>query len=232
MSWRWALAGVGSAAALSILALACARGQDGIDPGEGAGDTDPDGGGNVRLPTRDGGGSSDGGDIAKPDDSSAGPGCTGKVVLNELQCDGPGGAEFVELFNPNDCAVSLGGWTVLYRSREDNPGAALHSFGAGGSIAANDFVVLGNDSFKGAKQASLGSGMGNSGGQLGLLDDTGKLVDAVGYSSGTAGMYTEGGPAPSPGAGSVGRDSAGIDTDDNSVDFKAYAQPSPGAPNP
>lgn len=234
MTWLRALCGVGLSAVTSIAAAACAQGQDGIDLGSG-GVTDPDGGSEAdgaRIPSRDGGGGGPDDSGTPKDDSGGGPGCTGKVVINELQANGPSNAEFIELFNPNSCAVSLSGWKLLYRSSEDNPGVPLYSFEAGDSIAAGDFLLLGNGNFQGAKQGNLGGGMGNSGGQVGLVDDTSKVVDAVGYSPGTQGLYTEGSPAPSPGSGSVGRKKDGVDTDNNAADFKAYTQHSAGAPNP
>ena len=237
MSWRWMLCGVGLSAASSIAVLGCAQGQDGIDLGSGS-VTDPDGGSGPdgsRIPPGDGGGRADGSDPpdgSKPDDCPKPSGCTEKLVINELQVNGPSNAEFVELYNPNDCQVSLSGWKLLYRSSGDNPGGApLYTFKSGDSIAAGDFFVLGNDNFQGPKQGPLGTSMGNSGGQLGLVDGANKVVDAVGYSSGTSGLYTEGSPAPNPETGSIAR-KCGVDTDDNSADFKAYPQHSAGAPNP
>lgn len=234
MSWRWAIGGVGVSAAMGVVAIACAQGEGSeVDPGA---IVDPDGGGvadGARLPTGDAGGRSDGG---KTDGaSSGGPGCTGKVVINELQANGASSnAEFIELFNPNDCTVELAGWELRYRSDENNPGAPLFSFVAGDSIAAGDFLVLGNSSFQGTKHKSFTGtgGLGNSGGQVGLVDDDDKIIDAVGYAPQTGGLYTEGSPAPSPGSGSIGRKNDGVDTDNNAADFKTYADHSAGAPNP
>jgi hypothetical protein len=227
MAWRWALRGVSVSAALSVV-VACARGQDGIDVGN-ADVTDPDGGSgsDARVPSRDGGAD------AKRPEVDAGLGCTGKVVINELQCDGPNGAEFIELFNPNGCAISLAGWKLPYRAKNGNSGQAMHSFQAGDSIAAGEFLLLGNDNFNAAAATKFngGGGLGNDGGQVGLVDGDGNLIDAVGFGP-SSGEYTEQSPAPLPsGSGSIGRKSDGLDTDNNAADFTKFATPSPGGAN-
>ncbi|HSO38720.1 MAG TPA: hypothetical protein VLT33_39595, partial [Labilithrix sp.] len=82
------------------------------------------------------------------------------------------------------------------------------------------------------KDATFNGGFGNAGGQVGLLDDTGKLMDGVGYETGTSGLYTEGTPAPNPAANkSIGRSSDGVDTGNNKNDFKLLNTPTPGAGN-
>ncbi len=233
MSWRWALCGVGMSAASSIAVVACAQGQDGIDLGSGA---DPDGGSGsdgARIPASDGGGG--GSDSGKTqDDSGGGQGCTGKVVINELMTGGSGGAtqEFIELYNPTSCAVSLGNWKLPYKSVSGTGNGVLHTFGAGDSIAAESFLVIGTASFTGTKDATMNGGMSDSGGQVGLVDDADNLVDGLGY-GGATGPYVEGTAAGKPPAnGSVGRKSDGLDTDSNSADCKVFTQHSAGAPNP
>jgi hypothetical protein len=166
-----------------------------------------------------------------PDDSGAG--CTQKVVINELMSNGPSGAEFVELYNPSTCAVPIGNWELKYQASSGNPGSAGAKFGSGESIPAKGFFVVGTSDFSGAKDATLTAGLGNTGAQLGLVNDTGKLIDAVGYGTGTAGTYTEGTPAGVPATGgSIGRSPNGGDTNNNKTDFKTYGTPSPGIANP
>lgn len=241
MSWRWALCGVGLFAATSVALGACAQGQDGIDLGLG-GNSDPDGGtesGGSRLPVGDsgGGGGNNGSapDSSTPEGCPAPSGCSGKVLINELMARGSGSSaasqEFVELYNPNSCAVSLGGWKLAYRSKTGTGNTVLHPFGAGDSIAAGAFLVLGTASFSAKKDADMVVGMADEG-QVGLVDDGDTLVDAVGYGA-TTGPFIEGtSTVAAPPNGSVGRSTCGVDTDDNAADFKAYAQHSAGAPNP
>lgn len=232
MTWRLALRGVGVSAALSI-AVACAQGEDGIDLGTGA---DPDAGteGGARLPTSDSGGGSSGTNPDPKDDGGTDPepGCTGKVVINELMPRGSKGAteEFIELYNPNSCAISLGGWKLPYRSNTGGGNAVLHTFAAGQSIAAGSYLVLGTSLFTGNKDITIADGMADDG-QVGLLDDTGTVVDALGF-GGAKGPYVEGTAAPAaPTNGSVGRKSDGLDTDNNASDCKGFNKPTPGAAN-
>lgn len=233
MMWLRALCGVGLSAATSIAVAACAQGQDGIDLGSGA--ADPDGGSGAdgaRVPSRDGGGSDDSG--KSTDDSGGGSGCTGKVVINELMTRGTAGAtqEFVELYNPGSCAVSLGGWKLAYKSKAGAGNTVLHTFGAGDSIAAESFLVLGTASFTVKKDVTMNGGMADDGGQVGLVDDTDKLVDGLGY-GGATGPFVEGKAAGAPSSnGSVGRKIDGGDTDDNAADCQVFNQHTAGAPNP
>ncbi|MBX3196954.1 MAG: lamin tail domain-containing protein [Labilithrix sp.] len=222
-------------AALGIFS-ACAQGQDGIDIGGGTGPVN-DGGaeGGARLPGTDAGGSSSGDPDTDPDDeddSGSGPGCTGKVVINELQTRGATAAqEFVELYNPNSCAVSLAGWKLPYKSDTGNGNTVLHTFASGASIPAQSFLVLGTASFSVNKDVTMTGGNMSDQGQVGLVDDTGSVVDAVGFGA-TLGPYIEGTAAASPSAnGSIGRKSDGLDTDNNASDFARFSTPSPGVSN-
>ncbi len=230
--WRSAMRGVMVSSALTMIAASCAKGEDVTDVGDVT-VPDPDAGSDVKSPivfdgsAKDTGSGSSSGD---PDTGSS-SGCSGKVVINELQNDGPGGAEFIELYNNGTCAVPLGGWKIAYASATGGSGVAPVTFASGDSIASKSFLLYGNASFTGTKQGNLVSGLGNNGGQLGLLDDKGAVVDAVGYKPGTSGKYTEKSPAPDPGSGSVGRKADGVDTDDNAADFKAFTTPTPGAAN-
>ncbi len=233
MTWRLALRGVGVSAALSI-AVACAQGEDGIDIGGAGVDSDAGTEGGARLPTGDSGGGSSGTNPDPKDDGGKDPepGCTGKVVINELMTSGSGDAtiEFIELYNPNSCAVSLGGWRLPYRSKTGGGSNVLHTFAAGQTIAAGSYLVLGTSKFSGSKDVTIGGGMADEG-QVGLIDDTDKVVDGLGY-GGATGPFVEGTAAPAaPTNGSVGRKSDGLDTDSNSSDCKGFNKPTPGAAN-
>ena len=221
-----------TAAITTLVVVACATGTatTGGDLGEGGLEGDASRDVNVVPLPKDG---------APPEDTGTTPGddsgsCGQKIVINEVMSDGPGGSEFVELYNPSTCAVPLGNWSLKYRSSSDTAGGAgVAKFAAGESIAAKGFLVIGTASFAGAKNVTLVTGLGNTGGQLGLLDDTGATVDAVGYGSSTAGAYTEGAAALLPATnGSIGRGPNGVDSENNKTDFKAYGTPSPGIANP
>jgi hypothetical protein len=212
-----------TAASAALVLFACANGTDGLFlDGEG-GIVQPDGGAGdaTVLPGRD---------SSTPDDSSTLPGddsggsCTKKVVINELKTDGE---EMVELYNPSTCTVSLGNWELKYQSAAGGAGPAGHKFTAGESIGAKAFYVLGAGG-----DTSLTQGMAAASGQVGLLDDTGSIVDAVAYGSVTGGSYGEGQSATAPSTtGSIGRSPNGTDSNNNKSDFKTFASPTFGSAN-
>src|SRR5688500_13840126 len=77
--------------------------------------------------------------------------CTTKVVINEVMPYGEAAAdEFIELYNPNGCAVALDGHKISYKSMAGVPanGAPLHAFAAGASIPAKGWFVIGTTAFK------------------------------------------------------------------------------------
>jgi len=217
-------------AGLVVLAAACAQGTPSFDLGEAG--TLPDDGATERspLPTRDGAASETGAEGGPGDD--AGP-CTRRVVINELKVEGAtADEEFVELYNAGTCAVPLGGWALKYQASTGNAGLAGYTFQTGDSIPAKGYLVIATDSFSGAKNATLTGGFAKAAGQVGLLDDTGVVVDGVGYGSLTGGTFKEGASATAPPAsGSIARTSDGVDTDDNAADFAVSTPHSAGAAN-
>lgn len=224
------------------LLVGCANGTDVSSPSEvsndggalpGPGDGSVDGG-NV-LPEGDGGAiSPDGGDTSEPDggDTEEPAGCTDKIVINEVMPEGSTGEEFVELYNPNDCDVSVGKWKLLYRSKSNSVDQTAFTFSSSQKIGAKEFFVVGTSKIPGKDAAfALTSILGNAGGQIGLVDTGDKLVDAVGFGPAT-GDYVEGTSAALPGAGkSIARVPDGHDTDDNAADLVKLDTPTPGASN-
>lgn len=232
---------------VAIIAIACATGEvddedfEGELPGEVTSDAAPPR--DVVLPPTDAGDSGEGPPGTGEADSGgamtdAGDApCTGAVVINELMPNGVEGGssnvEFIELYNPTGCAVSLTGWRLRYRASSGNAGPDIYAFVAGDTIPKHGFFVIAKDNFKGKKDRAFttAGGLGNSGGQVGLLDASDALVDAVGYGP-SSGAFTEGNPAPLPPEGSsLGRKSDGVDSNDNRADFKVFAAHSAGAPN-
>ena len=150
--WARVLAAVGIAAGLVIAACGdgASNGSAGLDAGADARGTPRVDGGSGPRPDPDP-------ELDASDDGIAHP-CTGKVVINELQVGGDGGAEFIELFNPTDCAIALGDWKLLYRSGNDVAGVgALHAFGVGDAIRGRTFLLLANAKFSGKIDADSGS---------------------------------------------------------------------------
>jgi len=224
--------------AICAFAIACATGTSSTDVGAGDDASDDLSRKEVTPAPPDPPpppGSDSGGDSPSGDDG--GGGCTTKVVVNELQVAGGGGAsdEFIELFNPNTCSVSLASWNLYYRSSTDAPatggGVLVHAF-ASESIAAKGYFLLAPSQFTGkVPDATYNATLAAAGGQVGLVDDKMKLVDAVGYGT-AAGSYTEKTAAADPGTSqSVARKPNGADSDDNSKDLVVATSPTPGAAN-
>ncbi len=164
------------------------------------------------------------------DDAGA---CTRKVVINELKTGGPGANdEFVELYNASACAVPLGGWRLLYRSKTNGlrPGP-LVSFAIGDSIPPKTALLFAPAGAPGKKDGELAPGMAASDGQVGLLDDMDTLVDGVGYGTAVGDYVEQTAVASPPAGGSVGRVADGVDSDDNRADFKTFTSATPGVAN-
>lgn len=216
--------------AISMLVVACAKGTDNSISDEG-GLVEEEAGRDVNVVpvNKDGSTTDPDSAVVPPKDSSTG-GCTGKVVINELVSNGAGGAndEMIELYNPSSCAVDLGNWELKYESSGGGVGAAGHKFLVGDSIPSLGYVTL-----TPGGSTPWTPGMAATSGQVGLLDDTGKTIDAVAYGSVSTGDYREGTSATAPpSGGSIGRSPNGADSGNNKADFKTYPAPSPGAPNP
>jgi hypothetical protein len=222
-------------AALVALALphslvACANGTNGSYVGDDeAGLLLDSGGRDVNVPPT---GDSSPGDGATGNDSG-GTGCTGAVVINELKTDGATASdEFVELYNPNSCAVPLSGWALKYESSSGAAGGAGYVFVAGDSIPAKGYFLIAASTFTGKKDATLVNGFAAGAGQVGLVDDKSATVDGVAYGTVTGGSYGEKQSATAPPSNkSIGRSPNGTDTNSNSADFKVLTSPSPGAAN-
>jgi hypothetical protein len=225
-----ALAVSGCAVAIATIVLvACAKGTEGGTADDEGGIVDQDAARDVFvLPIGDASMPVPDGTVLPPDDSSTSGGCTMKIVINELKTDGTtANDEMVELYNPSTCTVPLANWEIKYESAAGGVGSAGHKFGAGDMIASQGYLVL----TPGANNWT--AGMAAASGQIGLLDDTGTLVDGVGYGTVTGGDYREKTAATGPASGgSIGRSPNGTDSDNNKTDFKTYASPSPGAANP
>lgn len=205
--------------------VACATGTGSTDVGEGGILQDAARDVNV-VPNKD---SSPPNDTGVPPEEDSGGGCTQSVVINEVKTDGTtANDELIELYNPSSCAVPLGDWELKYQSSGGGAGAAGYKFLVGDSIPAKSYLVL----TPGSTATPLKTGMAADKGQIGLLDDTGKVVDAVAYGVVTAGDYREKQSAPAPpSGGTVGRNANSDDTDDNKADFKTFTTPSAGVAN-
>jgi Lamin Tail Domain/Collagen triple helix repeat (20 copies) len=164
---------------------------------------------------------------------------TANVRINEFSTGTAVSAtdEFVELVNAGSTPADIGGFKLAYRSGAGTSDVALATIPDGTTLAPGAFYLLGGSGYAGAAPAtqSFSSGLAASAGGLGIRNATGNLLDSVGWGTATnAFVETHTAPAPpataAPGSSDI-RLPDGADTDDNSVDFRVTAAPTPGAAN-
>ena len=165
-------------------------------------------------------------------------------VINEVLTNPSGkddGQEWVEIYNPGPGAVDLSGWKV---EAGTSTYGVKYTFAAGASVAAGDWVVVGESGVAGADFALAAGkllGLGNASSScdaVRLVNSGGGVVDTVVYgSTNSDGWLDDGGaaatsfpPAPSEGS-SLARAADGIDTNASGADFTAAPTPTPGAAN-
>jgi hypothetical protein len=184
----------------------------------------------------------DAGTDAKVDSGvDAGPGvdagCPLRLVVNELQSEGASASdEFLEIYNPTACTITLTGWTIRHTSINGTTIQTEWTGAANKTIASHGYAIVAGSGFAGPGATVgvfNGTGvMAAAGGGMGLYDPTGKRVDSVGYGAGATNPLVESAAMAGPLAGqSIGRRSDGLDTDRNLDDFKTFTTPTPGAAN-
>lgn len=183
------------------------------------------------TPERDAGAGTDAGSGGTQDGGSGtGAGCKQRVVINEVMPEGSDAGEFVELYNPYDCDVSLGGLVLKYQSKDPSSSTTLYTFAGTNKIVSKGFFVIGTKD-EPKKNVTMSGGLGNAGGQVAVVDGSGQILDGVGFGA-LRGDFYEKATAPVPGKGkSIGRKIDGVDTNDNSKDFQVFSDPTPGSSN-
>ena len=166
-------------------------------------------------------------------------GSSAEIRVNEFMTGSTGAAsnEFVELFDAGSSAANIGGFKVAYRSSAGSSDTTLATIPAGTSIPAGGFYLLGGSGYLGSRtpDQSFSASLASTGGGVAVRDDTGTILDSVGYGDATN-AFVEAHPATAPPAtaapgSSSGRSPDGHDTNDNAADFAVSATPSPGAAN-
>jgi len=165
------------------------------------------------------------------------PVCVPRLVVNEVQHTGAGGAatdEFVEIFNAGTCDVALDGWALKY-SASSCPAPSTRWTGvAGDRIVAGGYAVIGGTSYTGPVIGRLSSGIAATGGGIGLYNPTNVRIDSVAFGMPTCALHplAEGMFAANPPDGqSIARIPNATDTDNNVADFQIRTTPTPGASN-
>ena len=145
------------------------------------------------------------------------------VVISELAHRGPVNAtqEFVELYNPTESAVNIGGWHLQYKPAAGSSYADRAVFPANTSIPAHGYFLIMNNAYASPPIAAdytsgiwgSGQGMADSGNER-LLDASLAEVDRIGW--GTAGT-------PADNAEGTQATSLGTSATNNSLERKALA---------
>jgi hypothetical protein len=164
-------------------------------------------------------------------------------VISELRYRQHSGVneEFVELYNPMPRTVDLSGWSLAYKKKTGGNWDVKVVFRRGHALKPGGYFLWGGTAVTTApdtaETGASGVGLGNSGGNIALRDNTGNDVDRVAWEGGdsaegrpAAGKNVEGGSLERKAhAGSTGESMSpggadasagnGYDTDDNESDF-------------
>ncbi|HLD70780.1 MAG TPA: lamin tail domain-containing protein [Negativicutes bacterium] len=164
-----------------------------------------------------------------------------KLLINEIQIDsidGAGGTndDWVELYNPNDMAVDISGWSLQYSPESGT--ISKKNFEAGNVIAAHGYFLVARNTASAAilEAADITSSVLQLSATATVFlvsnhdavesGDDADIVDKVGF--GETAFSPETAPAPSPPEGkSIERKKLGQDTDNNATDFKISDEATP-----
>ncbi|MBI3631467.1 MAG: lamin tail domain-containing protein [Candidatus Staskawiczbacteria bacterium] len=174
-----------------------------------------------------------------------------KILINEVQIDSiveTAGTDddWVELYNPNNVAVSLSGWSIQKHSKSDpcsiSTGFYKKNFSNDAVIPIKGFFLIvdteAQESLKVIADMTIGWSLSDNN-TIYLVRNQNKIndgsdpdiVDKVGF--GEKACFPETNPAFNPPeAKSIERKKLGQDTDDNSADFRISDDPTPKAGSP
>lgn len=146
--------------------------------------------------------------------------------------------EFVELYNPTNFSVDVGGWKLQYKSSTGTNWLDKVTFSTGQLIAPHSFLLYGGTLTETDPDypSGVNPGLGNSGGHVRLIDDSQNEIDRVGWlagdspeGTGLAGhargasferkAFENSSVADMVTGGAHALEGNGWDSDDNSLDF-------------
>jgi hypothetical protein len=175
------------------------------------------------------------GDMAAPaNDLAPASECgVAQLVINEVQTHGRrSNDQWIELYNPCSVAVSLRNFMLVYRSHsaiKDIYTLAMIDdvVDADGYYVIADSGHHGNADIKPFNEGSLDETAGG----VAIRDDSGAIIDSIAWGHSDNG-FAQGQPATACSAGSsMARLPNGVNTHDDSVDFRVTQSPTPGAAN-
>jgi len=159
------------------------------------------------------------------------------ILINEIQTEGKTTKdEFIELYNPNNVDVNLLEFSLKKKTSGGTESNLISSGSFSGIIPALGYFLIapqinndGTLNYMGLETPDLYySGKTYSvafDNTILLYDNYGNLLDKVGF--GSAKDFETNPTLNPPEAGSIGRKGMGQDTNNNSVDFSVYTEPTP-----
>ncbi|MGE3164317.1 MAG: PKD domain-containing protein [Planctomycetota bacterium] len=154
---------------------------------------------------------------------------SGQIVVNEVFYDGPGGdtGMFTELFGAP--GTDLTGYDIVGINGAGGVVYATIDL-AGQVIPADGYFVVAQDATVASADLIVALADWQNGPDQVALRLNGVIVDSLCYGT-SVDLVCEGAPAADVVGSSLGRDGLSTDTNDNSVDFTAFATPTPGEIN-
>lgn len=158
-----------------------------------------------------------------------------QLVINELLPDPDGsdaGHEFVELYNPGEAAIDLGGWQLQFANGAEAASWATRWSGTSGRLLPPGGLFLIVDrNWTGPEPGDAEVSLALQNGPDAIrLTQGGRPVDLVGYGALTDPELMESAPAPIAVGRSTARRPDGHDTGSNAADF-VISDPTPGTIN-
>ncbi len=157
-----------------------------------------------------------------------------RVVVNELYYDHPGadaGHEFVELVDTDDAPADIGGLSLEFHNGSGSGWVVLWRAAPGTVLRAGAPFVIGASLVSPVPDVVVSLSLQNGPDAIRIVAADGTVLDLVGYGGLDDPLHAETkGAAAVPAGASIARVPDGVDTDDNSADFRA-ATPTPGRYN-
>ncbi|MCL5017135.1 MAG: lamin tail domain-containing protein [Patescibacteria group bacterium] len=164
-----------------------------------------------------------------------------KILITEVQITGGTGRsnnDFIELYNPNDARVSLKGYRLIKRAENGSSDMSIKSWTSDAFVEAKSFYIWANSDYQdipSAPDVTTSATLSNDN-SIALrygAENTGNIIDSVGWGSAVNSLVEQSAFSQNPGADqSIQRkikDGAFVDTDNNAADFELTSCPNPAA---
>ncbi len=162
-----------------------------------------------------------------------------KILINEIQITGGSGKtdnDFIELYNPNNFEVNFNGYRLVKRTQGGRSDTSIKSWTSDTLIPANGYYLWANNNYSdiSASPDITTSATISSDNGIALRygpEDTGEIIDSVGWGA-AQNVFIEGAVfSQNPGANQSIQRKSFFDTGNNADDFELQTCPSPKAQN-